>query len=305
MDAVVRCTLAGGQRTGNGERGGRRKNQRRRPERHPRAVRHARARSTPSERRLTGGGRQRGRGHRPVCYAGKVARHPARKLALQQAQGEREYTVGVLAQTNFGGNLTSGGVPIFRSLQPPNRRTASAGAGGSTFARPEPVEGRASADGSCMLVVATDAPLDARDLRRLAARAVFGPRHRVVVSNACGDFASPSTSPEVRSRFNETAARAHTTLPTEATSCCSKRRSATRKPSTTPCSRRRPCAWRTALRKRSHRSSARATEALTNAEPRTTNDQRLTLTPMTIYLVIKVTIAAASCRPRDLRDAAG
>src|SRR3954465_7146523 len=42
----------------------------------------------------------------------------SRKLALRRGPGEREYTVGVLAQTNFGGNLTIAGVPIFRSLQP-------------------------------------------------------------------------------------------------------------------------------------------------------------------------------------------
>jgi D-aminopeptidase len=111
------------------------------------------------------------------------------------------YTVGVLAQTNFGGNLTIAGVPIFRSLTPPGRRAANA-------------------DGSCMLVVATDAPLDARDLRRLAARAVFGlARTGSAYSNGSGDFAIAfSTSPDVRSRFNETAARAHVILPTEATS---------------------------------------------------------------------------------------
>jgi D-aminopeptidase len=113
------------------------------------------------------------------------------------------YTVGVLAQTNFGGNLTIGGVPVFKLLQPPAR-------GG----------GAAGADGSCMLVVATDAPLDARDLKRLAARAVFGlARTGSAFSNGSGDFAIAfSTSPEVRSRFNETAPRAHTTLPTDATS---------------------------------------------------------------------------------------
>ncbi len=114
------------------------------------------------------------------------------------------YIVGVLAQTNFGGNLTIGGVPIFRSLRPPSRRGGAADAG----------------DGSCMLVVATDAPLDARDLRRLAARAVFGlARTGSSYSNGSGDFAVAfSTSPEVRSRFGETAPHPHTTLPTDATS---------------------------------------------------------------------------------------
>jgi D-aminopeptidase len=142
----------------------------------------------------------------------------SRKLTLGPAPGGREYTVGVLTQTNFGGNLTIAGVPIFRSLQPPNRRSASAD--GPSFARPELVEGRASPDGSCMLVVATDAPLDARDLRRLAARAIFGlARTGSSYSNGSGDFAIAfSTSPDMRSRFNDAAARARVILPADATS---------------------------------------------------------------------------------------
>src|SRR5439155_10497480 len=76
------------------------------------------------------------------------------------------------------------------------------------------------ADGSCMLVVATDAPLEARDLRRLAARAVFGlARTGSSYSNGSGDFAVAfSTAPEMRSRFNETAPRARSVLPTDAAS---------------------------------------------------------------------------------------
>jgi D-aminopeptidase len=120
------------------------------------------------------------------------------------------YVVGVLAQTNFGGNLTIAGVPVFRSLQP-GRRTG--GIPGSDT-------DRASADGSCMLVVATNAPLDARDLRRLAARAVFGlARTGSSYSNGSGDFAIAfSTSPEMRSRFGETEPRSRRVLPTDAVS---------------------------------------------------------------------------------------
>lgn len=120
-------------------------------------------------------------------------------------------TVGVLAQTNFGGNLTIGGVPVFKFLQPPRRAAAGLELNGGRVD---------SADGSCMLVIATDAPLDARDLKRLAARAIFGlGRTGSAYSNGSGDFAIAfSTSPEVRSRFGETAARAHATLPTDAVS---------------------------------------------------------------------------------------
>jgi D-aminopeptidase len=128
----------------------------------------------------------------------------SRVIAARPGAAGRDYTVGVLAQTNFGGNLTIAGVPIFRSLQPPRARNGAANNG----------------DGSCMLVVATDAPLDARDLRRLAARAIFGlARTGSSYSNGSGDFAIAfSTSAEMRARFNETAPRAHTILPTEATS---------------------------------------------------------------------------------------
>jgi D-aminopeptidase len=151
-----------------------------------------------------------GAGTGTICYGWKGGiGTSSRKLTLRQAPGERggDYIVGVLAQTNFGGNLTIGGTPIFRMLQPPSRRAAAD-------------DGRASADGSCMLVVATDAPLDARDLGRLAARAVFGlARTGSSYSNGSGDFAIAfSTSPEMRSRFNDASARARTILPTDAIS---------------------------------------------------------------------------------------
>jgi D-aminopeptidase len=128
--------------------------------------------------------------------------------APSTGSGQAAYTVGVLAQTNFGGNLTIAGVPVFRLLQPPRRPAAGPAADGDP------------ADGSCMLVVATDAPLDARDLRRLAARAVFGlARTGSAYSNGSGDFAIAfSTAEDQRSRFNEIAARARATLPTDATS---------------------------------------------------------------------------------------
>src|SRR5262249_38728974 len=76
------------------------------------------------------------------------------------------------------------------------------------------------ADGSCMLVVATDAPMDARDLRRLAARAVFGlARTGSAYSNGSGDFAIAfSTSADMRTRFGETAPRSRQALPTDGTS---------------------------------------------------------------------------------------
>ena len=77
--------------------------------------------------------------------------------------GASRYVLGVLVQTNFGGVLTIDGVPVGKLL------------GRHAFGPPAPDRaGADAADGSCMIVVATDAPLDARDLKRLAARAVFG-----------------------------------------------------------------------------------------------------------------------------------
>jgi D-aminopeptidase len=154
-----------------------------------------------------------GAGTGTMCYGwkggiGTSSRRldPTRSGATRS--GQAAYTVGVLAQTNFGGNLTIAGVPVFRLLEPPRRPAAGPAADGDP------------ADGSCMLVVATDAPIDARDLRRLAARAVFGlARTGSAYSNGSGDFAVAfSTAVEQRSRFNETAARARVTLPTDATS---------------------------------------------------------------------------------------
>jgi D-aminopeptidase len=111
------------------------------------------------------------------------------------------YTLGVLVQSNFGGVLTIDGAPVGRELGP------------AAFAR-EP------ADGSCMIVVATDAPIDARDLQRLAARAVFGlARTGSSYSHGSGDYAIAfTTSPELRVRHGETAPRARTILPSNAVS---------------------------------------------------------------------------------------
>jgi D-aminopeptidase len=117
------------------------------------------------------------------------------------------YLVGVLVQTNFGGNLTIAGRPIFRLLPAPRR---------AAVPRVEAAPG----DGSCMIVVATDAPLEPRDLERLAARGVFAlGRTGSSFSNGSGDYAIAfSTSLEARRRFGETAPRPRQTLPADAVS---------------------------------------------------------------------------------------
>ena len=117
------------------------------------------------------------------------------------------YTVGVLVQASFGGVLTIGGAPVGKTL------------GQYAFAPIGPGASEAG-DGSCMLVVGTDAPLDARDLRRLAMRAVFGlGRVGASYSQGSGDFAIAfSTSPEVRRRAGETVPRPQAVLPSDAVS---------------------------------------------------------------------------------------
>ncbi len=71
-----------------------------------------------------------------------------------------------------------------------------------------------------MVVVATDAPLDARDLKRLAARAVFGlARTGSSFSNGSGDFAIAfSTHPSLRTTFGASAPATRTVLPTDGVS---------------------------------------------------------------------------------------
>ena len=112
------------------------------------------------------------------------------------------WTLGVLVQTNFGGVLTIDGVPVGRELGRYDYQPGGGPGGGGGY-------------GSCMIVVATDAPLSARDLKRLAARAVFGlARTGSSYSHGSGDFAIAfSTSPEARVRFGETAPRARVVLP--------------------------------------------------------------------------------------------
>ena len=98
------------------------------------------------------------------------------------------YTVGVLVQTNFGGILTINGVPIGEEL--------------NNFYMAEDVP--YVVDGSCMIVIATDAPLSARNLKRLAKRSflAFG-KVGSFSSNGSGDYSIAfSTHPDLRIPYN-------------------------------------------------------------------------------------------------------
>ena len=128
-----------------------------------------------------------------------------------------QWTVGVLVQTNFGGRLTIAGVPVWKELTPQGSGSAfapSAPAGAS--ARQDPLT---DADGSCMIVVATDAPLDARDLKRLAARAVFAlARTGSTYSNGSGDFAIAFSTNAANRMTAANGPQSRSILPTDAVS---------------------------------------------------------------------------------------
>ena len=106
------------------------------------------------------------------------------------------FTVGVLVQSNFGGVLTINGAPVGRELERYYLKDELTG--------PAPQKDRQQnvPDGSVIIVIATDAPLDARNLSRMAARAIMGlARTGAAGSNGSGDYAIAfSTAADVRLR---------------------------------------------------------------------------------------------------------
>jgi len=109
------------------------------------------------------------------------------------------YTVGVLVQTNFGGVLTINGAPVGKELSRYEFRDQLEASQASTRNQ------NSDANGSCMIVVATDAPVDARNLKRLAARAIMGmARTGAAGSNGSGDYVIAfSAAPELRIRLSD------------------------------------------------------------------------------------------------------
>jgi D-aminopeptidase len=113
------------------------------------------------------------------------------------------YTVGVLVQSNYGGVLQVLGAPVGREL-------------GQYYLRD--VLDRGDADGSIMVVVATDAPLGARNLERLAARTMLGlARTGSPMTNGSGDYAIAFSTAATVLRTPERRERAHAleTLPND------------------------------------------------------------------------------------------
>jgi D-aminopeptidase len=113
------------------------------------------------------------------------------------------YTVGILVQTNFGGVLSIDGAPVGQELgkyflkdeiEKENKKTSVNKSNLNDLA-----------DGSIIIVIATDAPLDARQLKRMAARSMSGlARTGSAMTNGSGDYAIAfSVSPDVRIKANE------------------------------------------------------------------------------------------------------
>ena len=111
-----------------------------------------------------------GAGTGTVCFGFKGGIGTSSRVLPQKLGG---YTVGVLVQTNFGGILNMDGVPVGEELK-------------KYYLSDKLNE---TPDGSCMIVVATNAPLDARNLERLAKRAFMGlAKTGGIASNGSGDY---------------------------------------------------------------------------------------------------------------------
>jgi D-aminopeptidase len=144
-----------------------------------------------------------GAGTGTVAFGWKGGIGTSSRIVPQQND---RWTVGVLVQTNYGGRLTIAGVPVWRSIQPGVSNVGNVGNVGN-------------ADGSCMIVIATDAPLDARDLKRLAARAIYAlARTGSTYSNGSGDFAIAFSTHSSLRVVNTSGPQPRTVLPTDGVS---------------------------------------------------------------------------------------
>lgn len=108
-----------------------------------------------------------GTGTRAFSWKGGIGTS-SRQVSIKGAT----YTFGVLVQTNYGGNLTIAGVPV-----------------GTWLGKTDFSEYLPAGDGSCMFVIATDAPLSSRQLERIAKRAPLAlARTGSVMANGSGDY---------------------------------------------------------------------------------------------------------------------
>lgn len=126
-----------------------------------------------------------GAGTGTVCFGFKGGIGTSSRKLPESMGG---YSVGVLVQSNFGGVLLINGAPVGKELK--------------KYYLSDQLND--TPDGSCMIVVATDAPLDARNLKRLAQRALLGlGKTGGIGSNGSGDYVIAfSTHPSLRIPFN-------------------------------------------------------------------------------------------------------
>jgi len=126
-----------------------------------------------------------GAGTGTVCFGFKGGIGTSSRVLPAKSGG---YTIGVLVQTNFGGVLQIDGVPVGEELK-------------QYYLSDQLMD---KADGSCMMVIATDAPVDARNLERMAKRAMMGlARTGGIASNGSGDYVIAfSTDASLRVKYD-------------------------------------------------------------------------------------------------------
>ena len=113
-----------------------------------------------------------GAGTGTICFGFKGGIGTSSRVLPETLGG---YTIGVLVQTNYGGILEIDGVQVGQKLQKHD------------FI--DHVRKSENVDGSCMMVVVTDAPLDSRNLERVAKRAMMGmAKTGGIASNGSGDY---------------------------------------------------------------------------------------------------------------------
>ena len=113
-----------------------------------------------------------GAGTGTICFGFKGGIGTASRVLPESLGG---YTIGVLVQTNYGGILEIDGVQVGQRLEKHDFINH--------------VKKSENVDGSCMMVVITDAPLDSRNLERLAKRAMMGmAKTGGIASNGSGDY---------------------------------------------------------------------------------------------------------------------
>lgn len=131
-----------------------------------------------------------GAGTGTVCFGWKGGIGTSSRLLPKSLGG---YIVGALVQSNFGGVLQMDGIPVGKEL-------------GQYYLKKE-LDG-ASADGSIMIVIATDAPLSDRNLKRLAKRGLAGlARTGASMSNGSGDYVIAFSTAEAVRRTAERRSR--------------------------------------------------------------------------------------------------